>query len=181
MGSTYKPDRHERRILALLQENGRLSHAELGRRLGLSPTAVADRVRELEAAGVIRGYTAVVDPRRLGLAVTAIVTMACDGEHCRSIGPEMERIPEVVECHRVTGDASAVLKVVVPSVEALEALLDRLTAFGKPSTAVVLSTPVAARALPIGDGDGGAIRQPPHAPGVDAQGAARVRDIESGP
>ena len=147
--STYSLDRFERRILALLQTQARLSHAEIGRRIGLSPSAVAERIRTLEAEGVILGYRAEVDPVRIGLPITAMVTMTCDGERCRKLPIEVEALPEVVECHRLTGDASAILKVVVPSIAALEQLVDRLALFGKPSTALVLSRPIGPRPLPL--------------------------------
>ena len=147
--STSTLDRFERRILHLLQAEGRLSHAELGRRIGLSPSAVAERVRALEVEGVILGYRAEVDATRVGLPITAMVTMTCDGERCRKLPDEVENLPEVIECHRLTGDASAILKVVVPSIAALEQLVDRLALYGKPSTALVLSRPIGPRPLPL--------------------------------
>lgn len=145
--STYSLDRHERRIVEELQLDGRVSHAELGRRIGLSPTSVADRMRGMEAAGVIRGYAAIVDPVSIGLPVIAFVTMTCDGENCRKLAGQVTKFPEVIECHRLTGDASALLKVAVPGIAALEQLVDRLAVFGKPSTALVLSSPISARPL----------------------------------
>lgn len=149
MDSTYSLDRYEAQILTLLQSNSRLSHAEIGRRIGLSPSAVAERIRTLEAEEVICGYTAVVDAARVGFGLTAMVTMTCDGERCRKLPAEVERFPEVIECHRLTGDASAILKVVVPSIAALEAVVDKLAPYGKPSTALVLSTPFVHRPLPL--------------------------------
>lgn len=147
--STYDLDRFEKRILGLLQGDGRLSHAEIGRRIGMSPSAVAERVRTLEAEGVILGYRAEIDSTRVGLPITAMVTMTCDGQRCRKLPSEVESFPEVVECHRLTGDASAILKVAVPSIAALEQLVDRLALFGKPSTALVLSRPIGPRPLPL--------------------------------
>lgn len=150
MESTYRLDRYERRILDELQMDGRLSQAELGRRVGLSPTAIADRIRQLESAGVIRGYRVVVDPVAIGLPVVCLITMTCDGERCRRLAVDVAAMPEVLECYRVTGDASALLKVALPSIEALEVLVDRLSTYGKPSTAIVLSTPLTGRPLPTG-------------------------------
>lgn len=145
--STYSLDKFERRIIDELQRDGRISHAELGRRIGLSATSVADRMRDMEAAGVIRGYAAVVDPVCIGLPVVGFVTMTCDGERCRKLAGQIEKYSEIIECHRLTGDASALLKVAVPSISALEQLVDRLAAFGKPSTALVLSSPIPSRPL----------------------------------
>lgn len=149
MDSTYKLDGHERRILGELQRDGRISHAELARRIGLSPTAVADRVRDMESAGVIRGYAALVDANLVGLPIVAFVTMSCDGERCRRLASEIGGFPEVIECYRLTGDASALLKVAVGSIAELEHLVDRLSSYGKPSTAIILSTPLSRRPLPI--------------------------------
>lgn len=145
--AAYSLDQYERRIVEELQKDGRVSHAELGRRIGLSPTSVADRMRDMEAAGVIRGYTAVIDAAGVGLPVIGFVTMTCDGESCRKLAGQIEKFPEIIECHRLTGDASALLKVAVPSIAALERLVDRLAVFGKPSTALVLSSPISARPL----------------------------------
>jgi len=108
------------------------------------------QVTRLEDAGVIQRYVAVVDPSRIGLPITAMVTMTCDGEQCRQLPARVSPLTEVTACHRLTGDASAILTVVVASIPALERLVDRLAAFGKPSTAVVLSTSFMARPLPTG-------------------------------
>lgn len=148
--SPYVLDDRERRILAQLQVDGRVPHAELARRIGLSPTAVSDRVSALESAGVIRGYAARVSPAHVGLPIVAFVTMTCDGDRCRRLAIDVAGLPEVIECHRLTGDASALLKVAVASIAALEALADRLSTYGKPSTAIVLSTPLDGRPLPTG-------------------------------
>lgn len=138
------------RILTLLQADGRLSHAELGRRVGLSPTAVTERVRALEADGVIQGYGAVVDPCRVGLPIVALVTLTAEGERCRKLPDAVAAHPEVLSCRRLTGVTSALLEVAVPSVAALEALVDRLGAYGKTSTTLVLSTAFDRRPLPLG-------------------------------
>lgn len=138
-----------RRLLTLLQAEGRLSHAELGRRVGLSPTAVTERVRALEADGVIQGYGAVVNPCRVGLPIVALVTLTADGERCRKLPDAVAAHPEVLSCRRLTGDTSALLEVAVPSVAALEALVDRLGAYGKTCTTLVLSTAFDRRPLPL--------------------------------
>jgi Lrp/AsnC family transcriptional regulator, leucine-responsive regulatory protein len=149
MKSSYVLDRYELRILEELQRDGRQSHAELGRKIGLSPTAVKDRVRDLQDAGVISGYSVIIDPRMVGLSIVAMVTMTCEGDKCSRLATEVAAIPEVIECHRLTGDASALLKIVTTSIADLEVLIDRLARLGKPSTAIVLSTPLASRSLPI--------------------------------
>ena len=133
-------DALSRRLLALLQAEGRLSHAELGCRIGSSPTAIAERVRVLEADGGIQGYGAMVDPRRVGLPIMALVTLTAEGERCRKLPEAVAAHPEVLSCRRLAGEASALLEVAVPSVTALEALVGRLGAYGKTSTMLVLST-----------------------------------------
>lgn len=130
------------RLLAALQEDARLTNSELGARVGLSAPAVAERMRRLEAAGIITGYRAQIDPAKLGLPITAFI-------RCNAPGPQIGAIaraaPEVLECHRVTGDDAFILKVVVASVAHLEAVIDRLLPYGQPTTSLVLSSPVPGR------------------------------------
>lgn len=134
-------------LLRELQLDARLSFAELGRRVGLSTPAVAERVRNLEAAGVLTGYRAEVDPRKVGLPILAIVRLNVVGDVLPRVTALVRALPEVLECHRGTGGDSFTLKVAVATVGHLEALIDRLTPFGTTSTSVVLSSPVARRAI----------------------------------
>ncbi|MER7503368.1 Lrp/AsnC family transcriptional regulator [Nonomuraea pusilla] len=129
-------------ILRELQDNARLSYNELSRRVHLSPPAVAERVRRLEERGVITGYHARVDPARAGWTVTAFIHMSCYGPRCVLQDPAVSQWPEIREIHRVTGDVCSVLKVSAPSMTAFELLIDRLAAYGRPSSTMVLSTPV---------------------------------------
>lgn len=134
-------------ILDVLQEDGRTSFTELGRRIGMSTPAVTERVRQLEAAGVIRGYRAEVDLAKIGRPILAIVRMSVVGDVLARITETVRRMPEVIECYRGTGADSFIAKVAVASVEDLERLIDRLTPFGTTSTSIVLSTPVPRRAV----------------------------------
>jgi len=134
-------------LLRELQLDARLSFAELGRRVGLSTPAVADRVRNLEAAGVIVGYRAEVDPRKVGLPILAILRLNVVGDVLPKVTALVRALPEVLECHRGTGGDSFTLKVAVATVAHLEALIDRLTPFGTTSTSIVLSSPVERRAV----------------------------------
>jgi Lrp/AsnC family transcriptional regulator, leucine-responsive regulatory protein len=128
------------RILDELQSDGRLSFKELGRRINLSPPAVAERVRRLEDAGVIAGYQARVDPAAAGQPVSAFVEMRCAPGKCLLMTSQAEDYPEVVEIHKLTGDRCSMLKVRATSIEHLEGLFDRLGAHGEIRTAMVLST-----------------------------------------
>ncbi len=139
-------------ILQALQENARLSFSELGQRVGLSSPAVTERVRRLEDAGIIRGYRAEIDTTKIGYPITAIIRMQVQGERCTRFTANVQEIPEVLECYRVTGDDSLIMRVMVSCVEHLEAIIDRLSVHGQLTTSIVLSTPVRKRmVVPISD------------------------------
>ncbi|MCW2911947.1 MAG: AsnC family transcriptional regulator [Actinomycetia bacterium] len=135
-------DAVDRRLLEELQNDARLSFNELSRRVNLSSPAVAERVRRLEADGVIAGYHAHVDLVKAGRPITALVQVQCYGPRCVLRDPEAETWPEVMQLHRVTGNACCVLMVAVPAMAAFEALIDRLAEYGPPSSTMVLSSPV---------------------------------------
>jgi len=135
------------KLLQELQINGRLSYAELGRRVGLTTPAVVERVKRMEEAGIIVGYHADIDPMKVGMPITAFIRMSVVGDVFTRITAVVKNSPEVVECHRGTGADSFIMKVHVRSVEHLESLIDRLTPFGTTSTSIVLSSPVEKRAV----------------------------------
>ncbi|MGH6657735.1 MAG: Lrp/AsnC family transcriptional regulator [Actinocrinis sp.] len=146
MGRTDFPDAIDWLLLDELQRDGRLSFNELARRIKLSAPAVAERVRRLEQAGVITGYHAHVNPERSGRTVEALVRMACYGPRCLLRHPDVvEHSPEILEVHRLTGDACCLLRVAVSSMAEFEALIDRLADHGQPSSTMVLSSPLAWR------------------------------------
>jgi Lrp/AsnC family leucine-responsive transcriptional regulator len=134
-------------ILRELQENARLSFAELGRRVGLSIPAVTERVRRMEDAGIITGYHAEVDPEKIGLPITAFIRMNIVGDMTPRLTALLKEIPEINECHRGTGGDSFIMKVNVASVHHLERLIDQLLPFGTTTTSIVLSSPVGKRLL----------------------------------
>jgi Lrp/AsnC family leucine-responsive transcriptional regulator len=127
-------------ILEELQQNGRVSFAELGRRVGLTLPAVAERVRKMEDAGIITGFRAEVDPARIGLPIAAFIRISIAGDVYARVAQAVLAMPEVLECHRGTGADSFTLKVAVESVQHLERVIDKLTPFGTTSTSIVLST-----------------------------------------
>ena len=138
-----------RRILAELQTDGRLSLAELGRRVGLSPPAVAERVQRLERDGAITGYHAKVDPRALGYALAAVIRVRPAPRQIPKVAELARDTPEVVECHRITGEDCFFMKVHLRDVEHLEEVIDRFTLYGSTTTSIVQSSPVPARGLAI--------------------------------
>lgn len=137
-------DQLDRKIIAALRVNGRATYADLGRSVGLSASSVHERVGKLEAAGVITGYHAMVDPGTVGLGVTALVGIhptdtATDEDVANALG----ELPEVESCYAVAGDEAFVVKVRVSTVDELEHTLGRLRRIpgvGRTNTTVVLST-----------------------------------------
>ncbi len=136
-------DDRDWKILRELQQDARLSFAELGRRVAMSTPAVAERVRRLEDAGVIEGYTAVLNPEKAGYPIGAHIRVRVSGSEslAKRLVALAAQLPEIVECHRCTGEESFALQVRVRSVEHLERLIDRLTPFGTTSTSLILSAP----------------------------------------
>ena len=143
-------DNKDWRLLELLQGDARQGYAELGRKVGLSAPAAAERVKRLEEAGIIRGYRAVIDPKPLGFGLDAMIRMRCDGGICARVGEMVAHIPEVITCRRLAGEDSASLRVVAMSVAHLENVLDRLLKIHpsiSTTTLVVLQTPHESRPL----------------------------------
>lgn len=146
-------DSIDERILAELQANGRLTMKSLAERVGLSSPAMIERVRRLEDRGVITGYRAIVAPEALGRPVSAIVTVTVPSGRYEPFLEAVKANPSVVECHRITGAATHLLRVQVPDLAALESLVDSLNEVGGTSeTAVVLSSPVPWREVTSPDG-----------------------------
>ncbi len=142
-------DGTNRRILEELQSDGRLSFAELGRRVGLSPPSVAERVARLERDGVISGYHARVDPRALGYSLGVVIRVRPAPRELRKVADLARETPEVVECHRITGEDCFFMTAHVRDVEHLEEVIDRFVAFGQTTTSIVQSSPVPARGVHV--------------------------------
>jgi DNA-binding Lrp family transcriptional regulator len=134
----------DRRIVALLRENARRSFKDIGLHVGLTAPAVKRRVDRLEADGVIRGYTAMVDPRAFGWHAEAFVDLYCEGRMpADAIKQAVEGEPGVVSAHTVAGEASALLHVMAEDTSDLELCLERIRAtegISRTVTEVVLST-----------------------------------------
>jgi Lrp/AsnC family leucine-responsive transcriptional regulator len=142
-------DGANRRLIEELQADARVSLAELGRRVGLSAPAVAERIARLEEAGVITGYHAAVDPRALGYTLGAIIRIRPAPRQIPTVAKLAQDTPQVVECHRITGDDCFLMRVVVRDVEELEELIDRFAFHGPTTTSVMQSSPVARRPAPL--------------------------------
>jgi Lrp/AsnC family leucine-responsive transcriptional regulator len=137
------------KIIEELQQNARISWAELGRRVGLTTPAVAERVHRLEKIGVIRGFHADISLERLGMPILIFVRLSMSGLESlvRAFQQEVKTWDEVLECHRVTGSESFIVKARVVSMEHLERFIDRLGHYGTTSTTTVLSSPVVMRTI----------------------------------
>jgi Lrp/AsnC family transcriptional regulator, leucine-responsive regulatory protein len=135
------------RILAALQADSRLSFSELGRRVGLSPPAAAERVRRLEETGIISGYRAELNLEKLGFPLTAIIRVSTPEAQFARLKAVVAGLQEVLECHHVTGADSLVLKVAALSVGHLEKVIEQLGRHGTPTTSIILSSPIARRAV----------------------------------
>lgn len=143
-------DAKDWQLLEALQHDARLGYAELGRKVRLSAPAVAERVKRMEDAGVITGYRAVIDSKRLGYGIEAMVRLRCDGSICARFGKLVADVAEVLDCHRLAGEDSALLRVVAMSINHLEAVLDRLLKIHpsiSTTTLIVLQTPHANRSI----------------------------------
>ena len=142
-------DATNRRLLAELQADARLSLAELGRRVGLSSPAVAERLHRLEQEGVILGYHARLDPKALGYALSAVIRVRPAPRQLHQVARVAVDTPEVVDCRRITGEDCYVMTAHVRSVEHLEEVIDRFAAYGQTTTSIVQSSPVPPRGLPM--------------------------------
>src|SRR5919198_5474891 len=144
-----KLDDTDRKIVGELTANARISFAELGRRVNLSSPAVADRVQRLERTGVITGYRAELDPRVLGFALTAIVRVKPAPGRLAQIPKLAAELPQVGECHRITGEDCFYLTVHLRSIDELSGLLDRFLPYGQTTTSIVNATPIPRRDPPL--------------------------------
>lgn len=148
MEPTSLLDSFNRKLLDELQANARLPVAELARRIGLSPTATAERLRQLEDADIIQGYSARVDPEALGLSIQAFVRISSSGPNYLRLSEFLRTLEEIRACHHLTGGDDLLLHVAVLDLAHLEALIEALLPFGSPVTSLVLSTPIERHTYP---------------------------------
>lgn len=145
--TTHSTDDIDMRILEALQRDGRATYAELARTVSMSASAVTERVRRLEENGVIAGYSAVVDPERLGLDILAFVRLRYPTSNYKPFHDLVTTTPEIIEAHHVTGEDCFILKVVARSMRHLEQTAGRIAGLGSVTTTVVYSTTLKNRAI----------------------------------
>jgi Lrp/AsnC family leucine-responsive transcriptional regulator len=138
-----------RQLLRELQAEPRISMSELARRVGMSSPSVTERVQRMRRDGVITGFRMDVDPAALGLPVMAFARIRPVAGQLPKIAKLAAQLPQVSECHRITGEDCFLVKVHAPSIAALESVLDKFLTYGQTVTSIVVSTPVPPRALPV--------------------------------
>ncbi len=141
------------RILDELRRDPRVPMAELGRRIGMSSPAVTERVRRMEESGVIGGYAVNINPVPLGLAIGAYIRIRPHAGRLAQIAELARSIPEVVECHRITGEDCFLVKVYIPAMDQLDRILDEFLVYGSTTTSIIQSSPVPLRPPPLPTGD----------------------------
>jgi Lrp/AsnC family leucine-responsive transcriptional regulator len=151
--SSLASDPRNIELLKALQEDPRQPISKLASRIGMSAPAVKERLTRLEETGVIRGYRIDLDPKALGWPITAYVRVRPVPGQLPKIAELAQKMPQVVECHRVTGEDCFIIKVYLDALENLDLILDRFLRYGQTTTSIVQSTPVPLRAAPLpGDG-----------------------------
>jgi Lrp/AsnC family leucine-responsive transcriptional regulator len=149
MASDSVLDETDRRIIMEIQDDARVTMAELGRRVGLSAPAVTDRLGRLEQRGAIRGYHAEVDPRALGLSLSVVIRIRPAPGQLQNVAEAALDTPEVVECNRITGEDCYIMRAHVRDVEHLEEVIDRFAVLGQTTSSIVQSSPVPGRGLAL--------------------------------
>jgi Lrp/AsnC family transcriptional regulator, leucine-responsive regulatory protein len=134
-------------ILQALQENARISYAELGKRVGLTSPAVAERVRKMEDAGIITGYHAYVNMHALGFPISVVIQLRLNHGRGKEVVSLVREMPEVTTCYNLTGNDCFMVVASVASIDHLEKLIETLGSYGQTTTSIVLSTPVRHRVV----------------------------------
>ena len=145
----FKMDGFDQKILMELQQNARISYTELGKQIGLSGQAVKERVLKLEENGFIEGYRAKLNLSKLGYTLMVIINFKMNPGNIKAFIDKLKKMPEVVECNRITGGDNLIMKVILKETEELETLINTLIEYGVPTTSVVLSTPIEDRIIDL--------------------------------
>ena len=143
-----KLDETDRKIIEILQEDGRISMKDLGKLIGLTSPAVSERIKRLENCGKISGYKAIINPDALGRNIKAFIHISLPGSQSYAEFLENAKSdPRIVECHHITGDDCSLLKVLVRDMQELENVIDSIKKIGSTKTSVILSTPIQAKSI----------------------------------
>jgi Lrp/AsnC family leucine-responsive transcriptional regulator len=145
-------DSRNQKLLAALLKNPRASITDLARKVGLSAPATRERLLRLEEGGVIKGWRVELDPKALGFPIAILVRVRPMPGQLPKIARLAQSLPQVTECHRVTGDDCFLMRAHLRSLDELDGLLDKFLAYGQTTTSIVQSSPVAPRGLPLPDG-----------------------------
>lgn len=138
-------------LLRHLRADPRIAISALARKVKMSAPAVKERVQRLEEAGIIQGYRLELDPAALGLPIAAIVRIRPMPGQLPKIVKLAQSLPQVAECHRITGEDCFLMKIHLESLDALDPLLDRFLVFGQTTTSILQSSPVPSRTPPLPD------------------------------
>ena len=144
-------DRIGLKILSVLQENARMPLSRIGSKVGLSAPAVAERMRKLEEAGVIKGYHAKIAPAAVGRPVSAFINLTTDSRNYPAVKALAADMHQITACYHISGGASFIIHVLVADLPELESVVERLSPFGQTQTSIVLSTPVEKTAIALLD------------------------------
>ena len=135
------------KILKCLQQNARLSNAEIGRQVGISSPAVSERIKKMEDLGIIEGYQTIVSPFEMGYQLKAIITLRAFMGKLKPFLEKVKTYDEVINCYRITGDENIVMEVVLKNNKHLESFIDQLITYGESKTQIVLSRVVKQKAV----------------------------------
>ena len=135
------------KILKELQANARMTYSEIGKRVGLSSPAVAERIYKMEESGIINGYHTDINPNIFGHNILAFITLTTQPEKYQKIYSFAENEKEIIECHHVSGNESLIMKVVSVSISHLESMVEKISSFGETKSSIVLSSPIKKKIL----------------------------------
>ena len=147
--SSLLRDERNLELIRLLQADPRASISELARRIGMSAPTVKERLTRLEEEGVIAGYRLDLDPKALGWPIMVFLRVRPMPGQLPRIAELARSLPQVAECHRITGEDCFIMKIHLDALESLDKILDRFLAYGQTTTSIVQSTPVVLRSAPL--------------------------------
>jgi len=156
MSSILKLDQIDRNVLEILQSNAKITNAQLSKEIGLSPAPTLERVKKLEHAGIIKSYHAQLDPAKVGLGVTTFVQISLVGHKKATVDTfvtKVDNIPEIIECHHITGTGDFLLKVISQDISSYQKLMletiNEIEEVANTTTMVIMSTFKDSKVLPI--------------------------------